>query len=141
MGPKNLWLDNILFPNFFLSLKTFVPRTNVELTYVSRKIVLRDYHRVSLVWVPNFRHLVPSPLCKVRLGFLLVVVDSCYIAKVTPIFLALVWSLTKIRWGKVDVVFLQSGRGFLAKWTWFSCKVDVVFLRIAKVKSTPSPSD
>ena len=31
------------------------------------------------------------------------------------------------------------GRGFLAKWTGFSCKVDGAFLCIAKVKSTPSP--
>ena len=36
---------------------------------------------------------------------------------------------------EVDVVFLQSGRGFLAKWTGFSCKADGVFLCIAKVKS------
>ena len=40
---------------------------------------------------------------------------------------------------KVDGVFLQSGQGFLAKWTGFSCKVDGAFLCIAKVRSTPSP--
>ena len=40
---------------------------------------------------------------------------------------------------KVDKAFLQSGRGFLAKWTGFSCKVDGAFLSIVKVKSTPSP--
>ena len=40
---------------------------------------------------------------------------------------------------KVDGVFLQSGRGFLAQCRGFSYKVDGVFLCIAKVKSTPSP--
>ena len=41
----------------------------------------------------------------------------------------------------MDWVFLQSGRGFLAKWMGFSCKVDGVFLRdMRKQSPTPTPT-